>query len=211
MSAPTIRPLLDGPFYFMRHGESTTNAQDLVAGLLDAPLSDKGRAQAACAAETLRDVALASIVVTGLDRAQQSAVPILEQKGLSPFVEPGFNERDWGELEGRPLSERPSTFQETREGESWAAFADRILRTARHLEVPVPTLIVGHAGTFRALLFGLGFGKVRPQLANATVVRFVPLDRPPSGNGPAWRVETLDGAAMTITPLNEDETAVAPE
>jgi len=203
MTETAIRHLLDGPFYFMRHGESTTNARDLVAGLLDAPLSDKGRMQAEQAAQTLQDVALASVVVTGLDRAQQSAVPILHQKGLTPFVEPGFNERDWGELEGRPLSERPSTFHETRDGESWAAFADRIWRTARHLEVPTPTLIVGHAGTFRALLFNMGFGKVRPQLANATVVRFVPLVPPPP-EGPAWRVEDLAGQTMTITPLPPD-------
>ncbi len=200
MTSETIRSLLDGPFHFMRHGESTTNARDLVAGQLDAPLSDKGWAQVEEAADTLRDVPLASVVVTGLDRAQQSAVPILRQKGLSPFVEPGFNERDWGELEGRPLSERPSTFHETREGESWADFAERIWRTAGHLEVPVPTLIIGHAGTFRALLFKMGFGKVRPQLANATVVRFVPLTGAPPG-GPAWQVETLAREPMTITPL----------
>lgn len=201
-----MRPLLDGPFYFMRHGESTTNAQDLVAGLLDAPLSELGERQALAAAEMVRDLLLASVIVSGLDRSQRSALPILEQKGLVPFVEPGFNERDWGELEGRPLSERPSTFHNTEQGETWERFAERIWHTAQNLRAPMPTLILAHSGTFRALLYAMGFGKVRPQLPNATVVQFVPCD-PPPGGGPAWRVEDLDGVPMTIAPLPEDQTA----
>lgn len=200
MTTGTLRGLLDGPFYYMRHGESTTNAQDLVAGLMDAPLSATGWEQVQAAAETLRDVTLASVVVTGLERSQRSAVPILEQKGLAPFVEPGFNERDWGELEGRPLSERPSTFHNPRTGESWEVFADRILRTARNLRVPAPTLILAHAGTFRALLYGLGFGKVRPQLPNASVVQFVPRDPAPA-EGPAWTILDLAGEPVTIKPM----------
>lgn len=204
MDNATIRGLLDGPFYFMRHGESTTNAMDLVAGLTDAHLSERGQRQAIDAAEQVRAIPLASVIVTGLYRTHQSAVPILEQKGLTPFVEPGLNERDWGELEGRPLSERPSTFYNPPGGESWEDFAARIWRAAQWVRVPAPTLLLAHSGTFRALLYGMGFGKVRPQLGNSVVVAFQPLDPPPA-EGPAWRVVDLSGKPMTITPLKEDE------
>jgi len=196
----TQRGLLDGCFYFMRHGESVTNAEDLVAGLLDVHLSEAGHRQAAAAAEQFRDIPLASVVVTGLYRTHQTAVPILRMKGLAPFVEPGLNERDWGELEGRSLSERPSTFYDPPGGEVWEDFTDRIWRAARSLVVPAPTLVVGHSGTFRALLAGMGFGKVRPPVENATPVQFVPLDPPPTDGRPSWTVLDLDGNPVPIKP-----------
>ncbi|SDE58627.1 histidine phosphatase family protein [Rhodospira trueperi] len=205
MAMQTMRGLLDGPFYFMRHGESTTNAKDHVAGLTDAHLSEIGLRQAADAAEQLRGTDLVSVIVTGLYRTHQSAMPILEQKGLTPFVEPGLNERDWGELEGRPLSERPSTFYDPPGGETWDAFADRIWRAAQHVRVPVPTLLLAHSGTFRAILYKMGFGKVRPQLGNAALVEFRPLTPAPA-EGPAWEVVDLAGVPMEITPLKEDMT-----
>ncbi|MQX38180.1 histidine phosphatase family protein [Roseospira navarrensis] len=193
-----LRGLLDGPFYFMRHGESETNAAALIAGLTDTPLTALGHRQAAAAAEELRAVPLASVVVTGLYRTHQTAMPILRMKGLAPFVEPGLNERDWGVLEGRPLSERPSTFFDPPEAELWEDFNRRIWRAAQGLAVPAPTLVVGHAGTFRALLHGMGYGRVRPRLPNARPVLLSPLDPPPPAGEPAWRVEDLDGQPVPI-------------
>ncbi|KAA5606952.1 histidine phosphatase family protein [Roseospira marina] len=203
MHSGTQRRLLDGPFYFMRHGESTTNADSLVAGLLDAHLTETGHHQAAIAAEAFHGIDLAGVVVTGLYRTHQTAMPILRQKGLAPFVEPGLNERDWGALEGRSLSERPSTFYDPPGGETWEDFTDRIWRTAQNLVVPVPTLVVAHSGTFRALLCGMGFGKVRPPVHNAMPVRFEPLDPPPSDGGPAWTVLHMDGSPVPIKPPKE--------
>ncbi|MBB4287350.1 histidine phosphatase family protein [Roseospira goensis] len=199
MNTHGMRGLLEGPFLFMRHGESTTNARDLVAGLMDAPLSERGAEQSAAAARVLRDEPLASVVVTGLYRTHQTALPILDQTGLTPFVEPGLNERDWGDLEGRPLTERPSTFYDPPGGETWEVFADRIWRTAQALRVRVPTLLIAHSGTFRALLYRMGFGKVRPPVDNALPVRFVPV-APTTADAPAWTVLHLDGSPVPIKP-----------
>lgn len=200
----TPRGLLDGPFYFMRHGESTTNAAEQVAGLLDAHLTETGHRQAAEAAEAFRTVELASVTVSGLYRTHQTAVPILRMKGLAPFVEPGMNERDWGHLEGRPLSERPSTFFDPPGGEMWEDFANRVWRVASRLVLPAPTLVIGHSGTFRALLYRMGFGKVRPPVDNALPVQFVPSHPPPDEPGrPAWSVLFLDGTPVPIKPPKE--------
>lgn len=203
----TPRPLLDGPFWFVRHGQSTTNAEDLVAGWLDAPLTDLGHAQAAEAAEVLATLPLASIVVTGLVRTHQTATPLIERLGgrLAPIIEAGLNERNWGDLEGKTLDLRPSTFYDPPGGETWDEFADRIWHAATSLRVAAPTLIIGHSGTFRALLYKLGFGKVKPAVGNAVPVRFVPID-PPPGDRPPWRIESLDGTPIPIKPLKESAT-----
>jgi probable phosphoglycerate mutase len=184
----------------MRHGESTTNAARQVAGLLDAHLTETGHRQAAEAAEAFRSIALACVVITGLYRTHQTAVPLLRMKGLAPFVEPGLNERDWGTLEGRPLTERPNTFFDPPGGEVWEDFTGRIWRAAQTLEVPRPVLVIGHSGTFRALLERMGFGRVRPPLGNALPVQFVPLDPPPPDGRPAWTVLHLDGSPVKIKP-----------
>jgi len=199
-----VRPLLDGPFWFMRHGQSTTNAEDLIAGWLDAPLTDLGHAQAAQAAEQLAALPLASIVVTGLSRTHQTAAPLVARLGgrLTPIVEPGLNERHWGDLEGKTLDHRPSTFYDPPGGETWDTFANRIWTAATTLRVDAPALVVGHSGTFRALLYKMGYGRVRPAVGNAVPVRFVPTDAPPEG-GPAWRVEALDGTPVPISPPEE--------
>ena len=37
-------PLLKRPFYFLRHGESRSNVDDTIAGSIDVPLTERGRA-----------------------------------------------------------------------------------------------------------------------------------------------------------------------
>jgi len=196
-----ISPLLDGPFWFIRHGQSTTNAQDLVAGWLDAPLTEQGHAQAARAAEALAALPLASIVVTDLVRTHQTAQPLVDRLGgrLVPIVQAGLKERNWGELEGKSLDLRPNTFYDPPGGEVWDDFANRIWAAVTSLRVPAPTLVVGHSGTFRALLYKLGFGKVRPAVGNADPVRFVPIT-PSTPGRPGWRIEDLSGAPIVIKP-----------
>ncbi len=60
-------------FWFLRHGETDWNAQGLSQGSIDIPLNATGIAQAAAAAQTLRDRGIASIVSSPLSRARDTA------------------------------------------------------------------------------------------------------------------------------------------
>ena len=87
----------------LRHGESTGNAEGRLLGHLDAPLTDRGRAQvhevrAACASVT-------RMVTSPLSRARETA----ECLGLDVPIEVDerWIEVDYGALDGRKLREVP--------------------------------------------------------------------------------------------------------
>lgn len=59
--------------YVVRHGESETNRDQKWTGWFDAPLTDKGRADAQKAAEFLKDISFDKIYSSDLSRAVETA------------------------------------------------------------------------------------------------------------------------------------------
>jgi len=93
--------------WFIRHGETTWNAERRLQGWQDTSLNDTGRTQAALLAARVADAAagqpFAALYSSDLQRAHHTAVPISEQLGLRVRVEPGIRERGFGVLEGLAL------------------------------------------------------------------------------------------------------------
>jgi broad specificity phosphatase PhoE len=81
----------------LRHGQSefnlafTTSRRD--PGIIDAPLTPLGRAQAERAAEALAETGLRRIVVSPYTRALQTAEPMARATGASVHVTPVVRER----------------------------------------------------------------------------------------------------------------------
>lgn len=92
--------------YLARHGQSEWNNRSLITGQLDPPLSPKGELQAQALGQCLRDVPLAALYATGLQRTVQTATPLAEARGLAIVPEPEFNEMHMGVLQGRLRDER---------------------------------------------------------------------------------------------------------
>jgi broad specificity phosphatase PhoE len=67
--------------YLIRHA-------DKVSDDVDAPLSDAGRARAACLANTLQDANIQQIFTSELQRTQQTAAPLAEKLRLKPVAIP---------------------------------------------------------------------------------------------------------------------------
>ncbi len=89
----------------VRHGESTANAAGLLLGRTDAPLTDKGVAQAEAAAAALGPTSVAQVRASPLLRAVDTA----ELLGRGPVeLDDRWLEVDYGEHEGRPLSDVPA-------------------------------------------------------------------------------------------------------
>ena len=95
--------------WFVRHGESTWNASGLVQGQAEGSvLTAKGRREAARVAEQLADVAhhrhlhqrLGAGPRDGGDHRARPAAPSAERRAL--------RERNFGQAQGRPLSELPT-------------------------------------------------------------------------------------------------------
>jgi probable phosphoglycerate mutase len=166
-------PLFQRPFYFLRHGETETNAQRLVAGSLDTALTEAGRQQALAAAEMLAGEAITAIYSSPLQRARDTAVPVAAKLELPIIIVADLAERNWGVLEGQPRGSRRRGV--TPEGaETSRAFAQRILCALASIDSEAP-LIVGHSGVFRVLCRSVGIMEASAPVANALPLRFEPL------------------------------------
>lgn len=92
----------------IRHGESTGNAAGQLVGRLDAPLTERGRSQAASVGSAL--AAPARIVTSPLARARSTAEAIAAATG-HPFdvvVDERWVEADYGVLDGCELTSVPA-------------------------------------------------------------------------------------------------------
>lgn len=103
-----------------RHGRTDHNAQGRLIGRLDRPLDEVGEAQAAALARAIADdaaargVAVGTVITSPLQRTRQTAEIIAAAVGVGVIADERWVELDYGELDGRVLSEVPA--------EIWAAW-----------------------------------------------------------------------------------------
>lgn len=83
-----------------RHGETAYNASGRWQGQFDAPLSDRGRAQAAAAAKYLAAYDISRIVASDLSRAADTARALADETGLTVRFDPRFREINVGSWAG---------------------------------------------------------------------------------------------------------------
>ena len=175
--------LFEKPFYYVRHGQTETNAHRLVAGSLDVDLTALGREQARAAAMALAAASITGIYSSPLKRARHTAEPIAEGLKLPVTIIPEIAERNWGDLEGKPRGSRRKGIMP--EGaETTEAFTARVLRGFSLIDSDLP-LVVAHSGVYRVLCRTLKIVEAEAPVANAMPVRLVPLR-----NG-TWTVEHI--------------------
>jgi len=102
---------------FVRHGETALNRDGRLQGRVDLELSDRGHEQAARVATRFPPGSVGVILTSPLLRARQTAAAIAERSGAAVEVDDRLIELDYGEWDGKPLSE-----MRTPRGELW--FAD---------------------------------------------------------------------------------------
>jgi broad specificity phosphatase PhoE len=152
----------------VRHGESTYNAEDRWTGQDDPPLSDAGRAATERLAEELGDVAFTRIASSDLRRSRETAEILAARLELpTPIQVPELRERQMGEWTGLTKDEidrqwpgwrdrwKEDELLELPGGEHRDDFDARVLAALRALGEELGPderlLVVGHAGTLRAL------------------------------------------------------------
>ena len=123
-------------FCLIRHGETTANAQSIIAGVTDVALTARGRDQARALARR-RWPQPVTLFASPAARARDTCKLAFAQRGFT--VISALRERDWGAFEGQPLSQQPIREDTPEDGESWPA------TPAGHLPV-----LVCHSGIIRA-------------------------------------------------------------
>lgn len=161
------------PFVFMRHGETLLNRKRVMGGRTDVPLTAVGEAQARAAAPLLAQQPWSCVAVSPLIRARQTATLALPD--APQHIVPDLRERDWGDLEERPLAEQPPYEETPPNGEPWAAFYSRVTDALNALlDQHERPLVIAHSGIFRVirqLATGSPYG---PRINNAHPMLIVP-------------------------------------
>ncbi|WP_336947033.1 histidine phosphatase family protein [Asaia sp. HN010] len=186
--------LLRRPFWYLRHGQTDWNAQNLSQGRTDIPLNATGREQAIKAGDALsrhwRDGAspIARIISSPLTRAHDTALAAQEAIAVSSGITlPLSTDRDleevcFGEMEGEPMGDWYDPWIEgkfTPKGcETFDGLKTRASEAVnRALEQDGIPMIVAHGALFRALRAAMDL-PINVRLANA-----VPLYCDPTANG----------------------------
>ena len=170
MPVPTI--------YYIRHGETSWNAQGRLQGAQDAPLNELGRRQAAHAGNILadlfardgRDKSTLAFVSSPLGRAQSTMHLVRTELKLPPAdygLDDRLREIGYGQWEASTLAEMqakdPELFAQRQlekwtvsppGGESYVAVQARM--QSWYDSVREDTVAVAHGGTARALMVALG-------------------------------------------------------
>jgi broad specificity phosphatase PhoE len=149
------------PFWFLRHGETDWNAQNLSQGNVEVPLNANGLAQARLAAERLRGRDIATIVCSPLSRARDTANIAAAVLGLPVAIDDGLREVSFGVKEGQPMA---GWFPHWIDGsftpdgaETFAELGARAVAAInRVVTLPGPVLVVSHGALFRSLRAAMG-------------------------------------------------------
>lgn len=160
--------------YLVRHGETTANQQGVYYGSRDLPLIEQGVLQAKHVGKALVNIQFDDVIVSGLQRTQQTARIILtenQQTTSQLTIEPKLNELNFGDWEGRHYQELAQQDSE-RYSEwcrDWQRYAppngENFLQLKQRVDEAISEqifshddktlLIVGHQGPLRILLLSL--------------------------------------------------------
>ena len=164
----TAQPSVPRRLVVWRHGETAYNASGRWQGQLDAPLSDRGRAQAAAAAKSLAAYDVSRIVASDLSRAADTAKALADETGLSVAFDARFREIDVGNWAGlttpeirqtqADLMDRINAGEDLRRGETGETVAEVVDRASAgaqdllaDLEPGETAVIATHGFAARAL------------------------------------------------------------
>lgn len=146
----TRAPLPARSFCLIRHGETTANAEEIIAGITDVSLTDRGRRQARLLSGHPWPAEI-ELVASPFQRAMETCELAFPGRRFS--LHPGLRERDWGVYENRPLRLQPTREETPENGESWPGMLSRVAQAIREIcdrAGPRLPVMVCHSGIIRA-------------------------------------------------------------
>jgi broad specificity phosphatase PhoE len=96
--------------YLIRHGATVLTAEDRFAGSTNVLLSDEGRTQALALGSRLKNVPLAAVYASPMDRTVETAECIAKPHGLTVLKRDGLKEISHGHWEGLTRSEMTQAY-----------------------------------------------------------------------------------------------------
>ena len=180
---------MNNPFYFLRHGETQWNKDKICQGQMDSQLNDTGRAQAAKAAEALKNEPIDRIVCSPLSRARHTAETVAKYHDLDIQFDDDLMEVHLGDHQGKPLGDWANDFWAGNyappNGETFQQFCDRVWAAMqRAIALGPNTLIVAHGGLWLAAQEFVTFEPETRRSVNARPFHITP-------NEDVWQLRDL--------------------
>lgn len=165
-----------GLLVLLRHAQSEWNLDDRFTGWIDIPLTDKGRLDAARAAQLIKHIRFDASFTSALQRAQETLTIVLaslDQLDVSVESNEALNERHYGDLQGLNKTETARRFGADQvhlwrrsydiappNGESLADTAKRTLPFFRSKIMPLvmmgkSVLVSAHGNSLRSIVMDL--------------------------------------------------------
>lgn len=178
--------------FVVRNGGTAWTVERRFAGSRDVPLSPEGRVRAESAARALRDVRVAAVYSSPLERSSTTAAIVAKHHALDVTSEPAFRDMAFGAWEGLTPDDVASRFPR-----DWAVWRE------------APHTVTGHGGervadvaarvsSGLAKLQGTHGGETVVLVTHAIVVRLIVLAA--IGLGPD-RLWTVDASPAGISEL----------
>jgi probable phosphoglycerate mutase len=165
---------IDNSFYFIRHGKSENNDNNLINGWYDSPLSTNGIEDINRIKKSFIGKGITKIYTSDLIRVVQTAEIIKNEIGDCEINQhPNLRERHWGVYENTNRNNIIDFFMNPSGGETWEAYYNRVKSELNVLNISSNTLIVGHAGTMRVLKTMLNFDNNHEVIENSVPVMFL--------------------------------------
>lgn len=147
--------------YLVRHGQTETNVEGSVCGIIDSPLTEQGHNQAIEGGRKIAAMNLHvdKILFSPLSRAADTAMHIAEATGFPAELEPRLREQAFGRWEGVQKNDPDFTLAKTQFADSYEG-GESLLKTAQRIynlldelkaDKEHTYLLVAHSGISRVV------------------------------------------------------------
>ena len=140
--------------FVVRHGDTKANEDDVDAGSLDFPLTNKGKREAAFIARSLSAIDINGVYCSPVRRAVQTAKILAKPHGLKPkllddLIEAKLKPSFVGKAGRHHILQSPEAFQETYE-----ELQERVLNAVKKIQAEAKSnaIMVSHGDVIVALL-----------------------------------------------------------
>lgn len=182
--------------YLARHGQTVLNESGVLRGLLDPPLDETGRRQAANLGEALGPRRPSLVVASPLRRAQQTAQPVADRAGLTVTTDDCLLDRDYGQWAGTPKEDVVDQW-----GSVDAAPGVEPRSAVRSRAMHGLTILAEHCPA-ASIVVVVSHDAVNREVLSALDPRFVDPDDIPQDNGCFNTLQWADGT-MVVLSVNE--------
>lgn len=171
------------PFYFLRHGETVWNEQQILNGNTDIGLTARGKKQATEVLKSVRALPLQSICCSPMVRAKETRDLISEKRSFQHYEFLDLAECS-GEVWSRMVElERGTAYEVCSDVQDFMHQTIRGISSA--IEEEGPVLVVAHGGIHWALCYHMSIENHPWKIGNCELVHF----RPVGDEG--WEAEVI--------------------